>query len=419
MHILITGASGFIGRRLAAALRAAGHRVIEARRRTGHSPATVDADFTRDVDPAAWLPKLAGIDAVINAVGILRENGEQTFERVHARAPQALFAACVAAGIKRVVQISALGADRGGSAYFRSKRCADEYLAQLPLDWTIVQPSLVFGIGGASARLFAMLASLPIVPLPGGGRQQLQPIHIDDLVHAIANLTQRRDFARRRVALVGPEATTLREFLTRLRRVLGLPRAYFLAIPASVMRVAATIAQLNSRSLLDRESLSMLEAGNTADPADTGELLGRPPRPIEQFVAADLRGLIAQHAQIEWLLPLLRWSIAAVWIWTGIVSLGLYPRADSMALLARTGLTGIIAAVALYAGAVLDLVLGAATLLMYRRRWLWPAQFVLILAYTGIITIALPEFWLHPYGPILKNLPLLACIAALYRLEAR
>jgi hypothetical protein len=247
----------------------------------------------------------------------------------------------------------------------------------------------------------------------------LQPIHIDDLVHAIANLTQRRDFARRRVALVGPEATTLREFLTRLRRVLGLPRAYFLAIPASVMRVAATIAQLNSRSLLDRESLSMLEAGNTADPADTGELLGRPPRPIEQFVASDLRGLIAQHAQIEWLLPLLRWSIAAVWIWTGIVSLGLYPRADSMALLARTGLTGIIAAVALYAGAVLDLVLGAATLLMYRRRWLWPAQFVLILAYTGIITIALPEFWLHPYGPILKNLPLLACIAALYRLEAR
>jgi hypothetical protein len=72
----------------------------------------------------------------------------------------------------------------------------------------------------------------------------------------------------------------------------------------------------------------------------------------------------------------------------------------------------------LYAAAALDLGLGAATLLMQRRRLLWLAQFVLILIYTIIISFKLPEFWLHPYGPILKNLPLLACIALLYRCEA-
>jgi uncharacterized protein YbjT (DUF2867 family) len=419
LHILITGASGFIGRRLADALRAAGHTVIEATRRTGHSPAMVEADFTRDLEPTAWLPKLAGIDAVINTVGVLREHGEQTFERVHERAPQALFAACAAAGVRRVIQISALGADRGTSGYFRSKRRADEYLAQLPLDWTIVQPSLVFGVAGASARLFTMLASLPIVPLPGGGSQQVQPIHIDDLVAAITNLMQRHDFARRRVALVGPEALSMREFLARLRDVLGMPPARFLVIPSAFMRFAASVAQLSSRSLLDRESLTMLEAGNTADPADTCELLARPPRPVEQFVAADVRGFVERHAQLEWLLPLLRWSIALVWIWTGIVSLGLYPRDASLTLLARTGITAMLADVALYGAAALDLALGAATLLMRRRRRLWLAQFVLILAYTIIITIKLPEFWLHPYGPILKNLPLLVCLALLYRLEAR
>jgi DoxX-like family len=147
--------------------------------------------------------------------------------------------------------------------------------------------------------------------------------------------------------------------------------------------------------------------------------LRRAPRPVEQFVAEDVRGYTALHARLEWLLPLLRWSIAVVWIWTGIVSLGLYPRADSLALLARTGIRGALAEFALYAAAALDLALGAAILLMRRRRLLWLAQFVLILGYTVIITIKLPEFWLHPYGPILKNLPLLACIALLYNLEAR
>jgi uncharacterized protein YbjT (DUF2867 family) len=411
MRILITGASGFIGRRLADALRAAGHAVVAATR--------PETDFTRDLDAAAWVPKLAGIEAVINAVGILREHGQQTYERVHARAPQALFAACATVGVRRVVQISALGADRGTSGYFRSKRAADEYLARLPLAWTIVQPSLVFGVGGASARLFTLLASLPVVPLPGDGGQRVQPIHIDDLVQAICNVLQRRELAYRTVALVGPDPMSLRAFLARLRLALGMAPARFLPIPLLFMRAAAAVAQLSPGSLLDRESLAMLEAGNTADPADTRELLGHPPRAVEHFVPADVRGLIARQAQLEWLLPLLRWSVAVVWLWTGIVSLGLYPRADSLTLLARTGITGVLADLALYAAATLDLALGAAILLMRRRRWLWIAQIVLILGYTVIITIKLPEFWLHPYGPILKNLPLLACIALLYRLEDR
>jgi uncharacterized protein YbjT (DUF2867 family) len=418
MHILVTGASGFIGRRLVDSLRAAGHAVIQASRHGAHSLGTVDADFTRDLDPEAWLPKLTGVDAVINAVGILREQGAQTFERVHVRAPQALFTACAIAGVRRVVQISALGADEGTSGYFRSKRLADDYLTQMQLEWTIVQPSLVFGVGGASARLFTMLASLPVVPLPGGGQQRVQPIHVDDLIVAITAVVQRHDFARRRVALVGPEALTLREFLARLRRVLGIPRPRFLPIPLPFMRIAATVAQLSRRSLLDRESLAMLEAGNTADPHATCELLSRAPRPVEQFLVTDVRGLIRQQARLEWLLPPLRWSIAFVWIWTGLVSFGLYPRAESLALLARTGITGVLADVTLNCAAALDLALGAATLLMDRRRLLWLAQFVLILGYSVIITIRLPEFWLHPYGPILKNLPLLAAIAALYWLEA-
>src|ERR1044071_7653997 len=154
MNVLLTGASGFIGSHLARALRAAEYVVIEARRDVAAGTAAVQADFTRDLSAREWLPKLRGGDARLNARGILPGHRGQSFERIHKRAPQALFTACVAAGVRRVVQISALGADFGVTRYFVSKRAADDYLATLPLDWTIVRPAMVFGRGGSSARLF-------------------------------------------------------------------------------------------------------------------------------------------------------------------------------------------------------------------------------------------------------------------------
>jgi len=418
MVILITGATGFIGRRLTGALRAAGHRVITVgRHATGAD--SIAADFTRDVNASLWVTRLAGVDVVVNAVGILRERGGQTFEKIHSRAPQALFAACAVAGGKKVVQISALGADQGSTGYFTSKHSADEYLALLPVPWTIVQPSLVFGAGGASATLFTLLASLPLIPLPGGGQQQVQPIHIDDTVAAIREIIETSDMDRRRVVLVGPAPISLKDFLQRLRTRLQLPRAKFMRIPAGVMRASAAIAEHLPGSLLDRETLSMLNAGNTAPPDDTERLLGHPPRATEQLIADEQRDGLLIAAQLAWLLPLLRFSIALVWIWTGIVSLGLYPTQDSYELLARVGITGMLAPVMLYGAAVLDLLVGIGILVLRRRRWLWLLQLAIIGGYTLIITFKLPEFWLHPYGPLSKNLVMLAAIYLLYTLEAR
>ncbi|WP_161828982.1 NAD(P)H-binding protein [Steroidobacter agaridevorans] len=418
MVILITGATGFIGRRLTGALRAAGHRVVTTGRHAAGADA-IAADFTRDLTPEIWAPRLAGVDVVVNAVGILRERGNQTFENIHTRAPQALFAACEEAGVKKVVQISALGADRGSTRYFTSKHAADQYLAALPIHWIIVQPSLVFGAGGSSATLFTLLASLPIVPLPGGGHQQVQPIHIDDAVAAIEEIIESSATDRRRVALVGPAPISLKDFLQQLRARLQLPHARFMSIPAGIMRASAAVAEHLPGSLLDRETLSMLNAGNTAPPDDTKRLLGRPPRATEQLIGDDQRDALLMAAQLAWLLPLLRFSIALVWIWTGIVSLGLYPTQDSYELLARVGITGALAPVMLYGAAVLDLLVGIGTMLLRRRRWLWLLQLAIIGGYTLIITFKLPEFWLHPYGPLSKNLVMLAAIYLLYTLEAR
>ena len=280
MNVLLTGASGFIGRHLARALRAAGYVVIETRRDLAAGTASVPADFTRDLSARDWLPKLAGVDAVINAVGILREHGEQSFECIHKRAPQALFTACVAAGVRRIVQISALGADRGMTRYFLSKRAADDYLATLPLDWTIVRPAMVFGSGGSSARLFEMLAHLPLVPLPGRGEQRLQPIHIDDLTEALVRILGEANTNRTRIELVGPQSLTLRELLVALRAAMHLGPPHFLRIPMLLVRVGARIAGVSTMSPLDSETLSMLEAGTRGYPAAIRCLLGREPRPV-------------------------------------------------------------------------------------------------------------------------------------------
>lgn len=426
MVVLITGASGFIGSRIARALAAAGHDVICALRDPEGAAAralpcrAVAADFERDLKASDWLARLQGVEVVVNAVGILREGAGQRFQTLHVDGPRALFQACSAAGVRRVIQISALGADEEArSAYHRSKKEADDFLVGLSLSAVIVQPSLVYGAGGTSARLFTKLASLPLIPVPGPGRQQVQPVHVDDAVQAVVALVAGEGFRGERVPLVGPRPLAYRDFLAALRAALGLPPARFLEVPMVLVRTGAALGRWLPGSLLDTETLDMLERGNTA-PADAiATLLGHPPRPPADFIPPPEKEGARALALLAWLLPLLRWSVAAVWIVTGILSLGVYPVEESYKLLARVGVTGAWAPVMLYGAALLDLALGLGILVLPRRRWLWLAQMALMLGYTAIITLRLPEFWLHPYGPILKNLPLLAVFYLLFLFERR
>lgn len=113
-----------------------------------------------------------------------------------------------------------------------------------------------------------------------------------------------------------------------------------------------------------------------------------------------------------------RLSLAAVWLVTGALSLGIYPQADSVLLLERVGLHGDAALIALYLAATLDIVLGPLTLLVPRKR-LWRFQATLIFVYTLVISIWLAEFWLHPFGPVLKNLPILVLLGLLHKYEGK
>ena len=411
LRILICGASGFLGRHLEQRLCADGHTVVRGLRQP-QRPGDLRFDFAEGGQAGEWARQLAGIDVVINCVGILVESDEATFFDLHQRGPQQLFAACVAGGVRRVVQVSALGAARGDTPYFASKRAADEFLMQQPIAWQIVRPSLVYGPDGRSARFFRQLASLPLLPLPAGGSQPLQPIHIDDLCAAVATLLDPATPAGQCLDLVGPTPTTTRHMLLDFRRAMGLPPAFCLNIPAGLMQLAASLLGHLPGSLLTPDNWKMLQAGSTGDAAPTTALLGRPLRPLARFIPPGAAEGARLAALAAWRNPLMRLALALVWIITGEVSLGIYPVEDSLALLARTGLSGLAALIALYGAAGLDLAFGWATLFRPGRR-LWLAQMVLIAGYSLIIALCLPETLAHPFGPLTKNLPILALLFVL------
>lgn len=273
MKILLTGANGFIGRNIATALAAAGHQVISASRRNG-------INYCRMLSPADWLPHLQGIDALINCVGIIGERGSQQFSSLHTEAPSAMFLACVRAGIRRVVQISALGADETAfSAYHLSKRAADDCLRSLDLDWFVLRPSLIYGRGGKSASLFMRLARLPLIPVIGDGHQALQPVHISDVVATVMHSLTSSE-PRQTLDIVGTETITFAEWLQTMRKAQGLPCAKLFRFPYPLAMALTKIGR-HFDPMLQPENLRMLQTGYWADFQPLIRFLGRRPLTVE------------------------------------------------------------------------------------------------------------------------------------------
>ena len=286
MNILLCGATGFIGRHLERALIESGHRVLRATRQAKRAD-DVAVDFVRDTDAAVWLPRLSGIDVVVNAVGILRDSADLPMQAIHADTPKALFDACAQVGCK-VVQISALGA--GGelnTAYMRTKGQAQAHLLNLSIPSLIVRPSLVYGQDGDSAKMFRLLARLPVVAVPGQGESWVQPVHIDDIAQLVLRQIN-QEFAwsspARVVDAVGVERMIYREMIACYRAQISGQRAWVLPIPWGVMRTVAKLAQYVPASALEPETLQMLQAGSFSDVAGFAELLGRMPRHPNTFL---------------------------------------------------------------------------------------------------------------------------------------
>ncbi len=267
MKILLTGASGFVGRNLAQLLARDGHELVPLDRRHG-------VDMSGMKTPSDWRPWLEGVDIAINTVGIIGETRTQRFAALHTVAPRALFDACRAAGVRKVIQISALGADESAfSAYHRSKRAADDHLRGLDLDWFVLRPSLIYGRGGTSSALFMRLARLPVIPVIGDGRQGISPVHIADVAATVAACLK-SPRARMSLDIVGSEVLEVVEWLQRLRLAQGLTRAPVVGIPLALALAGAHLGRALS-PMLRPENIRMLDKGYDGDGRPWNGFLGR------------------------------------------------------------------------------------------------------------------------------------------------
>jgi uncharacterized protein YbjT (DUF2867 family)/uncharacterized membrane protein YphA (DoxX/SURF4 family) len=429
MRILVTGGNGFIGGHVTAALEAAGHSVVRGIRRGGSdrraSGETVICDFARDHDPAVWERRLQGMDAVVNCAGILRETRRQSFDDVHVRATAALYEACVRAGVKKVVQVSALG-DPRDSRFISSKYEGDKVLMSQEIDWVILRPSVVYSTadsyGGTS--LIRALAALPFVlKVPGSGKQLLQPVSAEDLGRVVVAVLEHSRCNRRVLEVVGPRAISFREFLLAWRAWLGIaaPRSV-LRIPLFLVKPVALLGEWLGRGPLGMTMYRMLQRGNVGSNGAYGTLHGCTGVEIRS-VSETLAARPAQvqdrwHARLYLLRPVLRGCLALVWIASGVVGF-VTPLAESHDIVLTLGIEPRFAAPLVYGASAIDLALGLLLVLGRCVTLAGVLMIVSVLVYSITIGIALPQAWLEPFGGLLKNIALIPAIFIMLVLEGR
>jgi len=215
-------------------------------------------------DRAALERLVAGVDAVIHLVGIIVETGAATFAAVHVEGTRAALAAARAAGVRRVVHMSAVGARDNPAAtrYHRTTWQAEELVRESRLPHVIFRPSLVNGPESVPIRILARLHRLlPAVPVFGDGTFPTQPVWVGDVAQAFALAAERPELVGT-FELGGPQVLTYEEFVLAIGRAVGRPRR-LVHVPLGLVRVAARgFDVLGPAAPITTDQLQMLVEGS-------------------------------------------------------------------------------------------------------------------------------------------------------------
>jgi uncharacterized protein YbjT (DUF2867 family) len=417
MRVLVLGAYGLIGFELVRALRRARHEVVGLGRdatQRNRLPPDVRchiADMSQLREPAQWSAIVRDVDVVVNAAGALQDSARDTLEAIHHTSVAAMLQACKAAGVQRVVQISAPGASADAPTEFmRSKFRGDEAVRQSGLEWVVLRPGLVLAANayGGSA-LLRMSAALPLVQIDVLPGTQIQTTHIDD-VCALACLAVSGDIASGSdIDVLEPKPHSLSAVTAAMRQWMGWPppRAR-VALPAWALSIAAAcadaVAYLGWRSPLRSTAIRSLEHGVVGDAALATRLLGRAPHALHDTLA-----LIPATLQERWfarlylLMPLLVATLSLFWIASGVIGL------VSLDAAAQTITSNVISSSTagglVVACSFLDIALGLAVLFRAHARRACHAMIAVALGYLFFGTLLTPALWLDPLGPLVKVFP--------------
>lgn len=430
MNILVTGAAGFIGSGIVERLLAGGHNVIACVRDGRNLPGSdllrvqyIDLNDMQSVE--GWLPLLDGVDAVVNAAGILRERRPGDFKRIHYQAPLALAKASAKKGIRCFLQLSALGHSDDGE-FVASKHRFDRALLEIDdLSAVVLRPSVVVSLRGSygGTSMLRAMAALPLVMLlPGNGSQKIQPIWLEDLAAMVEQSLAQPPGPSMQIDAVGPDVISLRDFLLATRRWLKLPEPrMFIAVPMRLVSSANTVGDWLHAGPLGRTMGRMLERGSISEGANdiAADHLGIRARSV--IAGFDQSASFVQdrwQARLYPLVPLAWLALVVIWLFSALSGFLAAP-ADYAPLLDRIGVPSHQQEALVLASSSLNLLLALA---LAMRRWLSRVlglMLLSVLAYTLALGTLAPEQWLDLTGGLLKNLGLIILIGFVMVLENR
>jgi uncharacterized protein YbjT (DUF2867 family) len=306
--ITVFGGTGFIGRHLVRRLAARGARLLVTSRnpaRGGHLQPMggVGQIVVERVDlqsEQALARALAGARGVVNLIGIMHETRQQRFDEVQGALPGRIAKVAADAGIERMVQLSALGADpASASAYGRSKAEGERRVREALPSAAIMRPSIVIGPEDSFFNRFAEMARwLPALPLIGGGKTRFQPVYVGDVADAIVAGLLQPDTAGQTYELGGPQVYSFAELMRYMLGVLGRRR---LLVPISfgVAELLARLLQLLPAPPLTRDQVELLKTDNVvAEGAKGLAELRIAPTPLELIVPEYLARYRAGPARV-------------------------------------------------------------------------------------------------------------------------
>ncbi len=260
MKVLVTGATGFVGREVLRQLHAAGHqtRILVRDTKTAADrvpqPNSVVEFHRGDVTDVRSLADSArGCDAVMHLVGIISEFGRVTYERLHVEATRNLVEAARAQGVTRFIHMSALGTRPGAvSRYHQTKWAAEEIVRQSGLAFTIFRPSLIYGPEDHFVNQFEQMSRwLPFLPVLGSGSSRMQPVAVEIVARCLVQALTRPETAGQTCELCGPERLTFVQILDAILQACDRHRVK-LRIPLSLARLQAAVLEMVMGRLLHR-----------------------------------------------------------------------------------------------------------------------------------------------------------------------
>ena len=287
MKILVTGGTGFVGTHVVNALLRRGHAVAVLAR----EPARAHNRYNNPVeiavgdvlDPGSLARAFAGREAVVHLVGIIAEKGEQTFDRMHRQAAENVLGAARAAGVGRILHMSAMGSSEDSpSEYGRSKAAGEKAVRESGLDWTVFRPSIIFGPGDGFVTLLAGIVRVnPLfIPVIGPGTTRFMPVSVYDVARAFTESLDKPETRGSAFELGGPETFTLNEIYREIAAAVGKPRKPLFHLPLWWGRfLAGRFEWLARKGWIDappltRDQLKSLERDNAADTSRTVAVFG-------------------------------------------------------------------------------------------------------------------------------------------------